>query len=131
MGGGLNQLRPRAMALVTTKAGLPFEPSRLTTDPRYSAILGSHYLAGLGEEFGPSIALVASGYNAGPGRPRRWIAEYGDPRQPAVDVVDWVESIPFNETRTYVMRVVEGIVIYRAKLRGTAGPVNVTGELKG
>ncbi|MEF3048339.1 lytic transglycosylase domain-containing protein [Pseudotabrizicola sp. L79] len=128
---GLMQLLPGTAKLVAPKAGLPFEPSRLTTDPRYNAILGSHYLAGLVEEFGPSIALVASGYNAGPGRPRRWIAEYGDPRQPDVDVVDWVESIPFNETRTYVMRVVEGIVIYRAKLRGTAGPVNVTGELKG
>ena len=83
------------------------------------------------EEFGPSIALVASGYNAGPGRPRRWIAELGDPRRPDVDIVDWVEAIPFTETRTYVMRVVEGVIIYRAKLRGSPGPINVTGELKG
>ena len=68
---------------------------------------------------------------AGPGRPRRWIEEFGDPRRPDVDVVDWVESIPFGETRTYVMRVVEGVVIYRAKLNGAPGPVRITDELKG
>ena len=128
---GLMQVLPGTAKLVAPKAGLPYEPARLTTDPAYNAALGSQYLAGLVEEFGPSIALVASGYNAGPGRPRRWISEYGDPRQPGVDVVDWVEAIPFNETRTYVMRVVEGVVIYRAKLRGSAGPVNITSELKG
>ena len=59
------------------------------------------------------------------------MTEFGDPRAPDVDVVDWVESIPFDETRTYVMRVAEGVVIYRAKLKGEAGPVDITGELKG
>lgn len=128
---GLMQLLPGTAKQVAPKAGLGYDPARLTSDPAYNATLGSHYLAGLVEEFGPSIALVASGYNAGPGRPRRWITEYGDPRKPDVDVVDWVEAIPFNETRTYVMRVVEGVVIYRAKLRGGTGPVRITAELKG
>lgn len=128
---GLMQVLPGTAKMMAQKLGLPFDAGRLTTDPGYNAKLGSAYLAGLVEEFGPSIALVASGYNAGPGRPRRWITEYGDPRRADVDVVDWVESIPFSETRTYVMRVVEGIVIYRAKLRGSAGPVRVTAELKG
>jgi soluble lytic murein transglycosylase len=59
------------------------------------------------------------------------VTEFGDPRQPGVDVVDWVETIPFNETRTYVMRVVESLVIYRAKLRGAVGVVNVSAELSG
>ena len=85
----------------------------------------------MADEFGPSIALIASGYNAGPGRPRSWIAANGDPRLPSVDVVDWVESIPFAETRTYVMRVVEGVVIYRAKLKGEVGPVRISAELTG
>ena len=76
-------------------------------------------------------ALIASGYNAGPGRPRRWVTEFGDPRQEGVDVVDWVETIPYAETRTYVMRVVESLVIYRAKLRRAAGLVNVSAELTG
>ena len=74
---------------------------------------------------------MASGYNAGPGRPRGWIGSFGDPRREDVDVVDWVETIPFTETRTYVMRVAEGVVIYRQRLKGAAGPVRITAELKG
>jgi soluble lytic murein transglycosylase len=128
---GLMQVLPGTAQMVAPKIGLPFEAARLTRDPAYNVKIGSQYLADLVAEFGPSIALVASGYNAGPGRPRRWITEFGDPRLPEVDVVDWVESIPFSETRTYVMRVVEGVVIYRAKLRGSTGPVRVTAELKG
>ena len=128
---GLMQLLPGTAKMMASRLSVPFEAAKLTTDPGYNAKLGSAYLAQLVEEFGPAIALVASGYNAGPGRPRRWIAEYGDPRLPDVDVVDWVEAIPFTETRTYVMRVVEGVVIYRAKLRGSVGPVQVTAELKG
>ena len=93
--------------------------------------MGAAYLKRLVEEFGPSIALIASGYNAGPGRPRNWIEQFGDPRRADVDVVDWVEMIPFAETRTYVMRVAESVVIYRAKLKGAVGPVDLTGELKG
>ncbi|NEX45969.1 lytic transglycosylase domain-containing protein [Pseudotabrizicola algicola] len=128
---GLMQLLPGTAKMMATKLSLPYDEARLTRDPGYNAQLGSAYLRQLIDEFGPSIALVASGYNAGPGRPRRWITEYGDPRRPDVDVIDWVESIPFTETRTYVMRVIEGVILYRAKLRGTPGPVNVTGELRG
>ncbi|MDP2082298.1 MAG: lytic transglycosylase domain-containing protein [Pseudotabrizicola sp.] len=128
---GLMQLLPGTAKMMADKVSVPFDAGRLTRDPGYNAILGGAYLKQLVDEFGPSIALVASGYNAGPGRPRRWITEYGDPRRADVDVIDWVESIPFTETRTYVMRVIEGVILYRAKLRGTPGPVNVTGELKG
>ncbi|MDR7123398.1 transglycosylase SLT domain-containing protein [Pseudotabrizicola sp. 4114] len=128
---GLMQLLPGTAKMMATKVALPFDAGRLTRDPGYNATLGSAYLKQLVDEFGPSIALVASGYNAGPGRPRRWMTEYGDPRSPDVDVIDWVESIPFTETRTYVMRVVEGVILYRAKLRGSPGPVKVTAELKG
>jgi soluble lytic murein transglycosylase len=128
---GLMQLLPSTAKHMADKLSVPFDAGRLTSDPAYNAKLGSAYLAQMVEEFGPSVALVASGYNAGPGRPRRWINDFGDPRRPDVDVVDWVEAIPFTETRTYVMRVVEGIVIYRAKLRGAPGPVRVTAELKG
>jgi soluble lytic murein transglycosylase len=92
--------------------------------------MGSAYLADLVGKFGPAIALVASGYNAGPSRPARWIQEYGDPRG-AVDVIDWIETIPFTETRTYVMRVAESTLIYRARLKGQAGPVNISAELTG
>ena len=128
---GLMQLMPETAERTARGLGLDFALSRLTTDPAFNATLGSAYLAKLVEEFGPSVALVASGYNAGPGRPRRWITEFGDPRSAAVDIVDWVEMIPISETRTYVMRVSESRVIYRAKLRGVAGPVRLTSELKG
>ena len=128
---GLMQVLPGTAKLMAGKLGKPFEAGRLTSDPAYNVAMGAAYLAEMAEEFGPSIALIASGYNAGPGRPRRWIGEFGDPRRPDVDVVDWVETIPFAETRTYVMRVAEGVVIYRAKLKGAVGPVRITDELKG
>ena len=128
---GLMQVLPGTAKLMAAKLGKAFDAGKLLTDPAYNVAMGAAYLAQMAEEFGPSVALIASGYNAGPGRPRRWITEFGDPRSPDVDVVDWVETIPFTETRTYVMRVVEGVVIYRAKLNGTVGPVRITEELKG
>ncbi len=128
---GLMQVMPGTAQLMADATGLAYSVDKLTTDPAYNVAKGSAYLRVMIDEFGPSVALIASGYNAGPGRPRRWVGEFGDPRDPAVDVVDWVETIPFTETRTYVMRVVESLVIYRAKLKGTVGPVSVTGELRG
>lgn len=128
---GLMQVLPGTAKQMAEKMGTPFDASKLISDPAYNVTMGSAYLAQMAEEFGPSVALIASGYNAGPGRPRRWITEFGDPRRPDVDVVDWVETIPFAETRTYVMRVAEGVVIYRAKLKGAVGPVRITDELKG
>ncbi|WP_209426194.1 lytic transglycosylase domain-containing protein [Pararhodobacter sp. SW119] len=114
---GLLQVLPGTGELVARRLGIDFDPARLTTDPAFNALLGAAYLDGLIEEFG-ALTLVAAGYNAGPGRPRRWIQELGDPRDPAVDPVDWVEAIPFAETRNYVMRVMESLVIYRAVLSG-------------
>ena len=128
---GLMQVMPGTAKLVAKELALEYEVGKLISDPAYNVTLGSAYLAKMVEQFGPSIALVASGYNAGPNRPKRWIEEFGDPRLEQVDVVDWVETIPFSETRTYVMRVVEGVVIYRAKLKGAVGPIKITSELKG
>jgi soluble lytic murein transglycosylase len=128
---GLMQVMPGTAEMMAKKIGTGYAAGRLTSDPAYNVTLGAAYLAELVQEFGPSIALVGSGYNAGPGRPRRWMQEFGDPRSPDVDVVDWVEMVPFTETRTYIMRVVESLVIYRAKLRGSVGPVRVTSELTG
>lgn len=128
---GLMQVMPATAKMMAGKVGLPYEPARLTTDPDYNAALGSAYLAGLVEEFGMSPVLVAAGYNAGPGRPRKWISERGDPRSDKVDVVDWVEHIPLRETQNYVMRVAESLAIYRARMSGDAGPIRITDELKG
>jgi soluble lytic murein transglycosylase len=128
---GLMQVMPATAKEMAGKLGLPYAKARLTADPAYNVTLGSGYLRRLIDEFGPAVALVASGYNAGPSRPRRWAQAFGDPRAPTVDVVDWVERIPLAETRTYVMRVSESLVIYRARLRGSVGPVNLTAELTG
>ena len=128
---GLMQVLPSTGKKVAGELGIAFSEARLSSDPAYNVQIGAGYLAEMVRQFGPSVALVASGYNAGPRRPAGWIEAFGDPRSPSVDVVDWVETIPFTETRTYVMRVVEGVVIYRAKLKGVAGPVRLTSELTG
>jgi soluble lytic murein transglycosylase len=128
---GLMQLMPGTAQKEAKELGLTYALGKLTADPAFNVALGASYLAEMAAEFGPSIALIAAGYNAGPGRPREWIKKFGDPRSAEVDVVDWVESIPFAETRTYVMRVAESVVIYRARLKGVAGPVRITAELRG
>jgi soluble lytic murein transglycosylase len=128
---GLMQVMPATAEMLAKAAGEEFSASRLITDPAFNVRMGSTYLSHMTEKFGPAVALIASGYNAGPGRPVKWIDQYGDPRRDSVDVVDWVESIPFTETRTYVMRVAEGVVIYRARLKGQPGPVRITAELTG
>ena len=124
------QLMPGTAEATARNLGMEYQEAWLTADPAYNVTLGSAHLAELVAEFGPSLPLIASGYNAGPRRPREWIAAFGDIRTGA-DPVDWVETIPFAETRTYVMRVTEGVVIYRAKLKGVAGPVRVMAELTG
>lgn len=126
---GLMQLLPETAGRMAKRLGIAHETRQLTTDPAHNATLGAAYLASMVEEFGPSVALVAAGYNAGPGRPRKWVAEFGDPRTD--DPVDWVETIPFTETRTYVMRVTESLVIYRQRLKGQPGPIRIMSELSG
>jgi soluble lytic murein transglycosylase len=127
---GLMQVMPGTAKLMAGKLGLAHRPAALTTDPAFNARLGAAYLAHLAEEFGPSLALKAAGYNAGPGRPRAWMAEIGDPRRASVDVVDWVELVPFTETRTYIMRVAEGVAIYRAR-QAPRQPVAISALLRG
>ena len=73
--------------------------------------------------------LAAAAYNAGAHRVESWIEEFGDPRQPGTDMIDWMESIPFDETRNYVQRVMESLYIYRTRLSGTAGPMTLQNDL--
>ncbi|KPQ06248.1 MAG: soluble lytic murein transglycosylase Slt [Rhodobacteraceae bacterium HLUCCA12] len=127
---GLLQVLPGTGALMAERLGIDFDARRLTTDPAFNAMLGAAYLDQLIDEFG-ALSLVAAGYNAGPGRPRRWITEFGDPRDPSVDPIDWIERIPFSETRNYVMRVLESYVLYRAMLNDDPGPVALSALLRG
>ena len=128
---GLMQLMPGTAKLVAPKLGLAYDIGRLTSDPDYNVALGSAYLGQLRAEFGSSPLLIAAGYNAGPGRPRGWIKAFGDPRQLGIDPVDWIENVPFTETRTYIMRVTESMLIYRARLAGKPVPIRLMAEMKG
>ena len=78
----------------------------------HNILLGTAHLTRLMEQFGNNLVLVAVAYNAGPGRVPQWIARNGDPRRPGTDVVEWIENIPFSETRNYVQRVVENAMVY-------------------
>lgn len=127
---GLMQLMPGTARQMAVQLGLPYDLPRLTTDPAYNARLGAAYLRGLRDRFGSSTALTASGYNAGPGRPARWLRDFGDLRRD-VDPVDWVELIPFDETRNYVMRVTEAMPVYRARINGRPAPLAPTWDLRG
>ncbi|MDO6586570.1 lytic transglycosylase domain-containing protein [Salipiger sp. 1_MG-2023] len=128
---GLMQLMPGTAKDVSGWLGIDYSLDRLTSDPAYNATLGSTYLASLAKRFDGNIVMMAAGYNAGPGRPIRWMDAYGDPRNGEIDVVDWIELIPFNETRNYVMRVAESLPVYRARLGETALPVPFSKELVG
>jgi len=127
---GLMQLMPKTAKAVAKTLEIDFEAGLLLTDWRYNARLGTAYLVKLQKEFGKSPVLVAVGYNAGPSRVRSWISAFGDPRSEGVDVVDWIEHIPFRETRNYVMRVAESLPVYRARLSGRTPPLSLSRELR-
>ncbi len=128
---GLMQVMPATAEEVSGWLDLPYSRARLTADWEYNAKLGAAYLAYLTEEFGPTPVMIAAGYNAGPSRPRAWMEERGDPRLREMDVVDWIEHIPFRETRNYVQRVTESLPVYEARLTGNTGPVSFSRLLLG
>jgi len=109
---GMMQLMPATAQIEARRLGVPYSLSRLTDDADYNVLLGSHHLSGLMDRFGDNLVLVAVAYNAGAGRVPQWIARNGDFRNGGVDVVEWIESIPFSETRNYVQRVVENAMVY-------------------
>ena len=113
---GLMQMMPATARETARRANLPFDWPRLGRDPLYSAQMGAAHLNDLLKEWRGSYILTFAAYNAGSGNVRKWIAAYGDPRKPEVDAVDWVERIPFYETRNYVQRVMENLQVYRQRL---------------
>ena len=113
---GLMQLMPATASSIAMKVQVPFSADRLTADGLYNVLLGRVYLETLIDDFGGSYALAIASYNAGPSRVRQWIHEYGDPRGGNIDMVDWIEMIPINETRNYVQRVLENLQIYRGQV---------------
>ena len=127
---GLMQLMPGTAKDMAAEVGVDYDKARLTTDMEYNTRLGSEYLAGLIERFDGNPVLISAGYNAGPGRSIRWSERFGDVRAAEVDIVDWIEHIPFRETRNYVMRVTESLAVYRARLTGKVAPLGLAAELK-
>jgi soluble lytic murein transglycosylase len=115
---GLMQVTPDAGRYVSKRAGVGFDLSRMKSDPVYNAALGAAELGGLLEDYRGSYILTFAAYNAGRGSVKKWIDRYGDPRDPKVDAVDWVELIPFSETRNYVQRILENLQVYRARFGG-------------
>lgn len=118
---GLMQLMPGTAKAVSRRLNLNYSPTLLTADPSYNAMLGSAYLASLIDEFGGSYVLAIAAYNAGPSNVKRWLREWGDPRSGDIDMIDWIEFIPFSETRNYVQRVIENLQVYRERLAHDEG----------
>ncbi len=123
---GLMQLMPATARATARNASIPFSVQRLTTDPLYNVTLGAHHLGELLGGLQRSYILTFVGYNAGPGRALQWVRDYGDPRGGAVDPIDWIERIPFDETRDYVQKVMENLQLYRSR---TGHPLSLTRDL--
>jgi len=126
---GLMQLMPGTAANVASKLQLPFSLDRLTSDGGYNIQLGRSYIETLIEDFGGSYPLAIAAYNAGPGRIKQWLRAFGDPRGRDIGMVDWIESIPFNETRTYVHRVLENLQVYRGQKSDNAAAFSLAADL--
>ncbi|MFM9976320.1 MAG: lytic transglycosylase domain-containing protein [Beijerinckiaceae bacterium] len=115
---GLMQMLPSTASRTAQRFKVAFDSQRLIADPAFNAMLGAAHLGELMEETKGSLVMTFASYNAGGHRVREWIETAGDPRKPGVDVIDWVERIPFYETRNYVQRIMENLQVYRARMQG-------------
>ncbi len=115
---GLMQVMPATAKQVAGKMGISHQTDWLIARPDHNIKLGSRYIAQMLDRYGNNYAMALAAYNAGPGRVDKWINIYGDPRKGQIDLIDWIESIPFTETRNYVQRVMEGAYVYRLLLQG-------------
>ncbi len=113
---GLMQLMPQTAKQVAAAYKMKYEMARLVSDPSYNVTLGSAFLAQLLSAYDGSYVLTLAAYNAGPGRVAQWIKEFGDPRDRSIDPIDWIEQIPFAETRDYVQKIMESTQVYRCRL---------------
>jgi soluble lytic murein transglycosylase len=111
---GLMQVTPAAGHDTAKRFNMTFDQRRLSQDIAYNAQLGTAELGNDIATWRGSYILAFVAYNAGPRRAKEWIEQYGDPRDPKVDPIDWIERIPLSETRNYVQRVLENMQVYRA-----------------
>ncbi len=127
---GVMQLIPSTAQITARKEGLPYRRSALLDDPVYNMTLGSAHLSHLLDRFDGSLVMTLAAYNAGAHRASQWAEDYGDPRTGDVDPVDWVELIPFSETRNYVQRVLENVQVYRGRLNDAAIPGRLAADIE-
>lgn len=126
---GMMQLMPATASATARRLGVGYSLGMLD-DPDYNMRLGTTYLGQMVDNFSGSYPMAIAAYNAGPGRPASWTAFCGDPRGATTDPIDFIECIPFSETRNYVMRVMEGMMVYRARLNGGVTPITLSADLK-
>ena len=127
---GLMQMINSTAKATARKHRIPYSRDRLASDGNYAARMGALHLNDLLDQWDGSYILAAVSYNAGPHRAKQWIAKYGDPRNGDIDPIDWVEKIPFSETRNYVMRVLENMQVYRARLNNNSAPNQLERDLR-
>ena len=126
---GLMQLMPETARNVAAEVKMKYEAGRLISDPSYNVTLGSVFLAQLLSGYDGSYVLTLAAYNAGPGRVREWIKDFGDPRGKTIDPIDWVERIPFTETRNYVQKILESIQLYRCRFENSKTSFQIVEDL--
>lgn len=127
---GVMQLIPTTAQITARKEGLVYSRGALLDDPAYNMTLGSAHLSHLIDRFDGSLIMTFAGYNAGAARVDQWIGDYGDPRSDSVDPLDWVELIPFSETRNYVQRVLENVQVYRGRLNEKPIPGKLASDIE-
>src|SRR6185312_10344116 len=125
---GLMQVTPEAGRDTAKRFGVTYDWERMVSDPVYNTQMGAAELSALLREYNGSYIMTFAGYNAGRGRVRDWVKQYGDPRNPNVDAIDWVERIPISETRNYVQRVIENVGVYRVRFESSATAVSNTDQ---
>ena len=125
---GMMQVMPATAQIVARQIGVSYSAGMLD-DPDYNMRLGQTYISQMLNQFSGSYPLAIAAYNAGPGRPTQWVGFCGDPRGAGTDPIDFVECIPFSETRNYVMRVMEGAQVYRARLNNGTAKITISQDL--
>ncbi|MGA7939125.1 MAG: transglycosylase SLT domain-containing protein [Bradyrhizobium sp.] len=128
---GLMQVTPEAGRDTARRFGVTYDWDRMISDPVYNTQMGAAELSALLKEYAGSHIMTFAGYNAGRGRVRDWVKLHGDPRNPDVDAVDWVERIPLSETRNYVQRVIENLQVYRVRFENGASLMSKSDQRPG
>jgi soluble lytic murein transglycosylase len=127
---GLMQIMPSTGKMLAKQEKIRYSSKKLQIDPSYNVNLGSRYISDLIKEFNGSYILAISAYNAGPNRVKKWIKKNGDPRKENIDSIDWIEMIPYKETRSYVKKVLSNMQIYRMILDNEINDIRLINDLK-